>query len=93
VTPPQTAILAALAGAVFGFAGNWFTNLDNRGDSTAATLIELAASVKHIDKTLERYEAAFDGSRATQRRHEYRITRLETKTGFPDNATPANEPR
>jgi hypothetical protein len=93
VTPPQTAIVAALAGAVFGFAGNWFSNLDSRDDSAASALIELAASVKHMDKTLERYEAAFDGARATQRRHEYRITRLETKTGFPDNAGPTNEPR
>jgi hypothetical protein len=89
----QTAIVAALAGAVFGFAGNWLTNLNTRDDSAASALAELTVSVKHMDKTLERYEKAFDGARATQRRHEYRITRLETKTGFPNNAAPTNDPQ
>jgi hypothetical protein len=77
VPEPLTAILAALAGVVFGSAGNWFANVRNRDDAATVALIELSASVKHIDKTLERFETAFDSVNTTLQRHETRITRLE----------------
>jgi hypothetical protein len=77
VPEPFTAILAALAGVLFGGAGNWFANVGKRDDATTAALIEVSTSVKHIDKTLERFETAFDGVYTTLQRHENRITRLE----------------
>lgn len=82
----MTAILAALAGVVFGSAGNWFANVRNRDDAATVALIELSASVKHIDKTLERFETAFDGVYTTLQRHDNRITRLEAGHGSTPNS-------
>lgn len=84
VPEPFTAILAALAGVVFGSAGNWFANVRNRDDAATVALIELSASVKHIDKTLQRFETAFDGVYTTLQRHDNRITKLETRNGTPE---------
>ena len=84
VPEPFTAILAALAGVVFGSAGNWFANVRNRDDAATVALIELSASVKHIDKTLQRFETAFDSVYSTLQRHDNRITRLEAGHGSPD---------
>lgn len=81
---PLTAILAALAGAVFGSTSNWFASLRKHDDAATVALIELSASVKHIDKTLERFETAFDGVYTTLQRHDNRITRLEAIDGRPD---------
>jgi hypothetical protein len=78
---PLTAILAALAGVVFGSASNWFGNLRKSDDAATVALIELSASVKHIDKTLERFETAFDGVYTTLQKHDNRITRLEAIDG------------
>ena len=72
-----TAILAAFAGVAFGSASNWFSSARNRDDAATVALIELSASVKHIDKTLQRFEQAFDGVYNTLQKHDYRITRLE----------------
>lgn len=77
VPEPFVALLAALAGAVFGSASNWVGNLRSRDDAATVALIELSASVKHIDKTLQRFEAAFDAVQNTLQRHDTRITRLE----------------
>lgn len=78
---PFTAILAAIAGAIAGgalsTAGNWFANVSKRDDDTTAALIQVSTSVKHIDKTLERFETAFDGIYTTLQRHDNRITHLE----------------
>lgn len=74
---PFVTILAALAGAAFGSASNWASNIRRRDDAATVALIELSASVKHIDKTLERFETAFDSVYSTLQRHETRITRLE----------------
>ena len=74
---PVTAILAALAGAVFGSASGWVGNVRRRDDAATVALIELSASVKHIDKTLQRFESAFDSVYSTLQRHDSRITRLE----------------
>lgn len=76
-----TAVLAALAGAIFGSASNWFSNARSRDDAATVALIELSASVKHIDKTLQRFESAFDGVYSTLQRHDTRITRLEANHG------------
>lgn len=84
VPEPLTAILAALAGAVFGSTSNWFASLRKHDDAATVALIELSASVKHIDKTLERFETAFDGVYTTLQRHDNRITRLEAIDGRPD---------
>jgi len=81
VPEPFTAILAALAGVVFGSAGNWFANVRKHDDAATVALIELSASVKHIDKTLERFETAFDTVYNTLQRHDNRITRLEAGHG------------
>lgn len=77
---PLTALLAALAGAVFGSASNWIGNVRNRDDAATVALIELSASVKHIDKTLVRFETAFDSVYTTLQRHDNRITYLEATT-------------
>lgn len=74
---PLTAILAAFAGVVFGSAGNWIASSRRRDDAATIALIELSASVKHIDKTLQRFETAFDGVNTTLQRHDNRITRIE----------------
>ena len=74
---PFVAILAALAGAVFGSASGWVGNIRSRDDAATVALIELSASVKHIDKTLVRFETAFDSVNTSLQRHEVRITRLE----------------
>lgn len=83
VPEPLSAILAALAGALAGgvlsTAGNWFANVSKRDDATTAALIEVSTSVKHIDKTLERFETAFDGIYTTLQRHDNRITHLEAR--------------
>ena len=81
----MTAILAALAGVVFGSTGNWFANVRKRDDAATAALIELAVSVKHIDKTLQRFETAFEGVNTALHRHDHRITRLEAARGGGDN--------
>jgi hypothetical protein len=81
VPEPLTAILAALAGVVFGSASNWLSNVRKHDDAATVALIELSASVKHIDKTLERFEAAFDGVYTTLQKHDNRITRLEAIDG------------
>jgi hypothetical protein len=88
VPEPMTAILAALAGVVFGSASNWFANVRKRDDSATIALIELAASVKHIDKTLQRFESAFDGVYTTLQRHDNRITYLEAGNGGTPNSDP-----
>lgn len=77
---PLTALLAALAGAVFGSASNWFGNLNKRDNAATVALIELSASVKHIDKTLQRFEAALDSVHTALQRHDNRLTRLEAST-------------
>jgi hypothetical protein len=77
VPEPFVAILAALAGAVFGSASSWVGNIRNRDDAATVALIELSASVKHIDKTLVRFETAFDSVNTSLQRHEIRITKLE----------------
>ena len=81
VPEPITAILAALAGVVFGSTSNWFASLRKHDDAATVALIELSASVKHIDKTLERFESAFDGVYTTLQKHDNRITRLEATNG------------
>jgi hypothetical protein len=81
VPEPVTAILAALAGVVFGSASSWAGNIRRRDDAATVALIELSASVKHIDKTLGRFEAAFDSVYSTLQRHDTRITRLEAGHG------------
>jgi hypothetical protein len=81
VPEPLTAILAAFAGVVFGSAGNWIANSRRRDDAATVALIELSASVKHIDKTLQRFETAFDSVYSTLQRHDNRITRLEAGHG------------
>jgi hypothetical protein len=88
VPDPLTALLAALAGAVFGSASNWFGNLNKRDNAATVALIELSASVKHIDKTLERFEAAFDSVYTTLQRHDNRITRLESNSQPQGNGKP-----
>jgi hypothetical protein len=81
VPEPFTSILAALAGALAGgvlsTTGNWFDNVSKRDDATTAALIQVSTSVKHIDKTLERFETAFDGIYTALQRHDNRITHLE----------------
>lgn len=74
---PFSAILAALVGALLSGAGNWFANVGKRDEATTAALIEVSASVKHIDKTLTRFETAFDGIHTALRRCDKRITTLE----------------
>jgi enoyl reductase-like protein len=81
VGEPFVSILAALAGVMFGSASNWFSNARTRDDAATVALIELSASVKHIDKTLQRFESAFDGVYSTLQRHDNRITRLEATHG------------
>lgn len=77
VPEPFTAILAALAGVLFGGTSNWIANIRRRDDAATVALIELSASVKHIDKTLQRFEAAFETVNTTLHRHDHRINRLE----------------
>lgn len=77
VAEPYTAILAALAGALFGGTSNWIANIRRRDDAATVALIELSASVKHIDKTLQRFETAFESVNTTLHRHDHRINRLE----------------
>ena len=77
VPEPFTAILAALAGVLFGGTSNWIANIRRRDDAATVALIELSASVKHIDKTLQRFETAFESVNTTLHRHDHRINRLE----------------
>jgi hypothetical protein len=77
VAEPYTAILAALAGVLFGGTSNWIANIRRRDDAATVALIELSASVKHIDKTLQRFETAFESVNTTLHRHDHRINRLE----------------
>lgn len=74
---PFLAILAALAGVVFGSAGNWIGSVGRRDQTAAVALVELAATVKHIDKTLQRFESKFEMVQDTLQSHDTRITRLE----------------
>ena len=83
VAEPLVTILAAVAGTLIGGASNWASNIRRRDDAATVALIELSASVKHIDKTLERFESAFDSVYSTLQRHDTRITRLEAH-GSPD---------
>lgn len=80
---PYVALLAALAGVLFGGAGNWASNLGRRDETAAVALVELAATVKHIDKTLERFETKFDAVQDTLQHHDTRITRLEANRHEP----------
>lgn len=83
VPEPLVALLAALAGAVFGSATNWVGNVGKRDQAAAVALVELAASVKHIDKTLQRFESKFEMVQDTLQSHDTRITRLEATSHEP----------
>ena len=84
MSEPFLAILSALAGVVFGSASGWAGNIRRRDDAATVALIELSASVKHIDKTLQRFETAFDSVYSTLQRHDNRITRLEAHHAAPE---------
>jgi hypothetical protein len=86
VAEPYTAILAALAGVLFGGTSNWIANIRRRDDAATVALIELSASVKHIDKTLQRFETAFESVNTTLHRHDHRINRLEAGKAGRDTA-------
>lgn len=77
------AIIAALLGTSTGGIAGWVGNSRRRDDAATVALIELSASVKHIDSTLQRLERSSAAIQAKLEDHHVRISILENANGSP----------
>lgn len=77
------AIIAALLGTSTGGIAGWIGNSRRRDDAATVALIELSASVKHIDSTLQRLERSSAAIQAKLEDHHVRISILENANGSP----------
>ncbi len=75
------AIIAALLGTSTGGIAGWMGNSRRRDDAATVALIELSASVKHIDSTLQRLERSSAAIQAKLEDHHVRISILENANG------------
>jgi hypothetical protein len=77
------AIIAALLGTSTGAMTGWIGHLRRRDDAATMALIELSASVKHIDSTLQRLERSSLAIQDKLEDHHVRISILENANGSP----------
>ena len=77
------AIIGALLGASSGGVAGWVGNIRRHDDAATVALIELSASVKHIDSTLQRLERSSAAIQDKLEDHHVRISILENANGSP----------
>jgi len=75
------AVLATLLGTAAGGVSGYVSNSRRRDDAATVALIELSASVKHIDSTLQRLERSGITIQEKLEDHHTRITVLEAANG------------